>query len=417
VISLKKTIIGIIAVLCMVAVSAVPALALDDDEFSGISANTLTISVGYFGGPYYEKAFFSLDDLWAMDIVYDDYTFIDNMPSVVISHVAGVRLSDIVTAAGIDVGSVRTFYFWTNDKAGDYYTSFSKTELIDTPRYRYYSLPDNWDYDLGEANEYAGTDSARVDTLIALADDWTRTIAGATFGSDYQNLNTNTRFRLVFGQTNTWEHTASRSAKWIHEIKVELGGSPSLKLDASALEGEVGSVLRTEAFTNADSAVMKYERVQWSSSDESVAVVDENGNITILADGTAEITASLLGVTASLIVSGKGSPDSGAGAGSGEGTGEGPQAGPDELHQLRPRPEHPIQDLVAPGPVLQAQSLFHPRGALRDIAEDVDAVQLRSGESARCARLHRQEGQQQRGSQEDRGDSFFHTQHTQLPFE
>jgi hypothetical protein len=47
--------------------------------------------------------------------------------------------------------------------------------------------------------------------------------SGAVFGSDYMNLNTNTRFRLIFGQTDSFTRTASRSAKWIHEIIVELG--------------------------------------------------------------------------------------------------------------------------------------------------------------------------------------------------
>jgi hypothetical protein len=32
-----------------------PVLALDDDEYGGYAADTLTIKVGYFGGPYYEK--------------------------------------------------------------------------------------------------------------------------------------------------------------------------------------------------------------------------------------------------------------------------------------------------------------------------------------------------------------------------
>ena len=291
-------------VICFTLTPLITASALDDDELDGLSADTLVIKVGYFGGPYYEKALFSLDELWAMDVVYTDFTFLDNMPSVVISHVAGVRLSDLMAAAGIDVGSIQSFYFWTRDKSSDYYTSFTKTALIDTPRYCYYSLPDNWDQEWGEANEYADSYGVPVDTLIALADDWTRCIAGATFGSDYMNLNTNTRFRLVFGQTNTTERTASRSAKWIHEIVVELGGAPTLTLDASALDGEVGSVLRTEAVVGGESAVLQHEQITWASCDEGVASVDEHGNITVHSEGTAVITATFAGITASVVVSG-----------------------------------------------------------------------------------------------------------------
>ena len=283
---------------------ALPCAALDDDEFNGYAAETLIIKVGYFGGPYYEKAVFSVDELWAMDVVYQDYTFIDNMPSVVIDHVAGVRLADLMDAAGIDLNSVQTFYFWTRDKQSDYFTAYPKTALIDTPRYCYYSLPDNYDDEEGAGNEYATSYGVPVDTVIALADDWNRTIAGATFGSDYLNLNTNTRFRLIFGQTDAVTRTASRSAKWIHEIVVELGGAPTLTLDASVLEGEVGSVLRTEPSISADSAVLANEKVTWSSSDENVAAVDENGNITVHTEGTAVITAAFGGVTASVTVNG-----------------------------------------------------------------------------------------------------------------
>lgn len=346
---LKKMIISVVLAIAFIRIFAIPAAALDDDEFNGYSADTLVVKVGYFGGPYYEKAVFTLNDLWALDIVYADYTFIDNMPSVVIDHVAGVRLSDIMAAAGIDLGSIQTFYFWTKDKASDYYTSYTKTELIDTPRYCYYSLPDNFDHEEGVANEYADSDAVRVDTLLSLADNWNRTIAGATFGSDYMNLNTNTRFRLVFGQTNTWEHTASRSAKWIHEIVVELGGAPSLTLDASVLDGEVGSVLRTMASVRAEEAVLQNEAVTWTSSDDGVATVDEDGNITIQDEGTAIITASFAGITASLTVNGSAAADSdddlpqnsdhsnaedGGSAASGE-TDAGPGGAPDDVKQTQ----------------------------------------------------------------------------------
>ena len=133
-------------------------------------ASTLTVKVGYYGGPYYEKHVFDLNELNSLPQVKADYTFIDSMPAVVIDHVQGVRLADIVEASGIDLGSVATFYFWTKDKSNDYYTSFKKTELIDKARYCYKSLPENFDYDAGRGNEYATSVKERVDTVISLAD-------------------------------------------------------------------------------------------------------------------------------------------------------------------------------------------------------------------------------------------------------
>ena len=70
-----------------------------------------------------------------MEKVRADYTFIDSMPSVVIDHVEGVRLADLMSASGIDMGSIQNFTSGRGDKTSDYYTSFSKTDLIDTPRY------------------------------------------------------------------------------------------------------------------------------------------------------------------------------------------------------------------------------------------------------------------------------------------
>jgi len=303
---MKKRLIATVLAAFLFCALALPALAVDDDdETSGLAADTLTVTVGYFGGPYYEKAVFSLDELWALDVQYVDYTFIDNMPSVVISHVAGITLADLLDASGIDLGSVQSFNFWTNDKAGGYYTSLTKSYLIDTPRYAYYSLPDNFDYDLGAGNEYATLDAVRVPTMIALADDWRRVIAGASFGSDYANLNTNTRFRLVFGQTDAVTRTASNSAKWVHKIEITLGGAPTVTLDASVLDLEVGSKFRSEAYINAADVVIAAQlEIEWSSSDESIATVDANGEITVHAEGSATITARIGDSVATMVVNG-----------------------------------------------------------------------------------------------------------------
>lgn len=311
----------VLTALCLYSGSPVcQVYALDDDEFSGYKADNLTINVGYFGGPYYQKKVFTEAQLRALGTVKADYTLIDNMPDVVIDHVEGVRLVDIMEAAGIDINSVQSFNFWSNDKKDGYYTSLTKTELIDTPRYCYYSLPENWDEDAQSGNAHAGDIKERVDTLMALGDNWNRYNkgAGAEFGSDYLNLNTNTRYRLIFGQTNTYTHTAQSSAKWVHSINVTLGGAPTLTLEESSLEGKVGSVLRTAASVKAaDSAISESAKITWSSSDESVAKVDENGNVTITGEGSAVITATFGGASAQLVVNGSGDDEKKDGPASG----------------------------------------------------------------------------------------------------
>ena len=301
----QKNLLRVISVILILLLLPVghAAYALDDDEFGGYPSDTLSIQVGYAGGPYFEKRLFTLAELSAMDVVYADYTFIDNMPSVIIAHVKGVRLSDIVQSAGIDVGNVGYFHFWIRDKAEASYTRFSRGELLDTTRYCYYSLPDNFDYDEGAGNELATIDAERVETVLALADDWNRALAGASFGSDFMNLNANTRFRLIFGQTDAVTNTASRSAKWVYAISVELTGAPAISLNTTEQYLFVGDIFTIEATVDADPTVIENVPVEWTSSDESVATVAEDGTVTAHKTGEAVITAQFLGASAEAFIS------------------------------------------------------------------------------------------------------------------
>lgn len=307
---LKKTsylsISILLTIFAIISAFTYPAIAADDDETEGLKADSLDMEVGYFGGPFYHKKTFSLAEIEAMEHVKADYTFIDNMPSVVIDHVDGVRLADIISAAGIDLNSVQSFNFWTNDKKNGYFTSLTKTELIDTPRYCYYSLPENFDSIAGVGNASATAVAERVDTVISLADDWNRAIAGGEFGNDYSGLNSNTRFRLIFGQVDASTHTAGSSAKWIHKIVVVLGGAPVVVVNDTELKGKVGSILHASAFVKAaDSAVSNEAEITWTSGDESIASVDGEGNITIKAEGTVTISASYRGASAQIKVNGE----------------------------------------------------------------------------------------------------------------
>lgn len=221
------------------AIGQVPAAEEDIDQ--GLTADTLTITVGYYGGPYSVKKVFTLDELYKMALVDQVYSYIDNMPAVVLESARGVRLTDLLKAAGIDVNSVESFHFFCSDVKTSWYQSINKEYLMDTIRYYYPDLQKSWNYDESAAGADATEGEEEVDTIIALEDNWKRFATEPNF----TELVKKSRFRLVFGQTDTTTKNAYRSARWIHTIEVMLGGKPpeTQEKEKTLLSTEVGSKL------------------------------------------------------------------------------------------------------------------------------------------------------------------------------
>ena len=105
------TLVMALIMLLSLLMIAGPGTAKADSGSIGVPAETLTIKVGYFGGPYYIKKIYTVSELEAMPQIQQAYTFIDSMPAVVIDSAKGVRLIDLLSDAGIDVNSVEAFYF------------------------------------------------------------------------------------------------------------------------------------------------------------------------------------------------------------------------------------------------------------------------------------------------------------------
>lgn len=267
---------------------AMPGIATADSGSIGVPADTLTIKVGYFGGPYYTKKVYTISDLEALPQVQQAYTFIDNMPAVVIDSAQGVKLADLLEDAGIDVNSVEAFYFYATDTNVGWYQSLPKSYLLDTTRYYYPNLPNHWDNDTHSSIPGAAYGAIQVEPIIAIWDNWQRFAAAP----DFSVQDTSTRFRLMFGQTDTATQTAMRSVKWIHAIEVMLGGAPpsGVALDRHLVDLKVGSTVQLTATVGPEDASDK--SVTWSSSDTSVAVVDDSGLVTVVGEGTASITVS-----------------------------------------------------------------------------------------------------------------------------
>jgi hypothetical protein len=268
----------------------------------GIPSDTLTVKVGYFGGPYYTKKVYSLTDFDTLPQVQQAYTFIDSMGAICVDAAVGVNLSDLLMDAGVDVNSIQTFYFNTNDVEVGWYINLDKYDLLETPRYYYPNLPSHWDYDTKSPMEGALDGAVQVEPIIAYKDNWHRYDPIPCF----DNFDTSSRFRLLFGQRDVSEDNAYQSAKWIHTIEIMLGGMPpsQVTLDQDWVNLKVGSTVKLTA--NIAPAEATEKSVTWSSSNSEAAIVDENGLVTVVGEGSAVITVTTIvgELTASCVING-----------------------------------------------------------------------------------------------------------------
>ncbi|HWQ43340.1 MAG TPA: cell wall-binding repeat-containing protein [Desulfosporosinus sp.] len=214
-------------------VNPVPVKA--DNTTTGEPSDQLEVKVGYKGEPYTSVKTYQSSDLEALPQVQKAYTFIDNMPCPVIDSAVGVKLSDILKDCAIDEDNVKNFTFYTTDMDGKPYKTLSKDSLLDTKRYYFPHIAENWSTDdTGEIvfpdPVAAAADAEKVPTIIALYDNWQRQLNGS-LEPDFSDQDDSVRFRLLFGKTDDLaksrpEHTASSSAKWIYEIDVTLVDAP-----------------------------------------------------------------------------------------------------------------------------------------------------------------------------------------------
>ena len=166
---------------------------------TGIPSDTLTIKVGYYGGPYYTKKVYTLADFDNLNQVQQAYTFIDNLPAVCIDSAQGVKLADLLEDSGIDINSVQKLYFYSTDIKEGWYQCLDKSFLFDTPCYYYPELPSKWNYDTQSAPPEAMDNAVQVEPIIAYKDNWQR-YADAP---DFSIYDTSSRFRLLFGQSGS----------------------------------------------------------------------------------------------------------------------------------------------------------------------------------------------------------------------
>jgi uncharacterized protein YjdB len=267
----------------------------------GGTAPYLMIESGYPGGKFTLQKKFTENDLEAMNQVKQTYTYIDNLPSVVMVSAQGVAFQDILSAAGISLSSVNpanSFAFYTTDVgAAAPYQTLSESWLFEN-RYFYPNLPAHYVSSPNASggasyNGYptSGADAGAIPVVPIMAWEqyWLR------FGKtpNFAAMTTERQFRLLFGQADDSTHDASYSSYWVYEIDVTLNGTPvsgvSLNKTTDLLTGPGGSDQLTATVAPASAT---NQNVSWYSDNKAVATVSASGLVTAVADGTANITVS-----------------------------------------------------------------------------------------------------------------------------
>lgn len=314
------------------------------DDASGATSNSLTFYVGYFGMNFVKKTTLSLSEIQSgCPMITQTFSYINKRPRVVYDVATGPRVTDVLRLAGVDMASAQSYLLATEDSAGNYYNpnEITNSTLYST-RFFYPNLSKYFLEDGTFSNRIMASSGAQVvEPMLAIWDSWITYGIGQEFtkSEHTSNMKSGNCFRLLYGQSSVDEQSAITSAKWINAIYVRYTGTPNLdagddlNLSISSdytLSANVSTIdeALTEVFQNS---------VRWSSSDESVVKVDAvTGKITVVGEGTVQITASanVDGVTTSdtltISVSADeeenlqgGGDGNGIGTGTGNGTGDG----------------------------------------------------------------------------------------------
>lgn len=322
---IKKLLAGLLAIMIICS----PLLIFPYESFGQTAGDTLTVRVGYWGenGDYRVKAQLTKQQLEALPQQTNFYTNMTRVGTIMATVGRGPVLSDVINAAGIDIGSVRMIHLRTTDAGGrvnNWFLDFKADKYIGSTLYYYPNIIDNWEIlgeRLGKPLEGALEGRSKVDTILAI-ESYSTKVPSKAKEINASQMNEEDSYRLCAGQSlltegkETSDVSSNESAKWIFGIDVTLWGSPE---DATGLEislddpdimvgstKKIGAVVRgQELFEDKVSG-----RLKWTSSNEKIAVVDDEGNVTILKEGTVTITATTEnGISRSVTINGTADPD------------------------------------------------------------------------------------------------------------
>lgn len=328
---------GVILILnCLLAANA----------FADSVTDTISVYVGYFGwtdDQYVEKATYHWSDLddkfgGALNTRVAVYSYY-NGSRTYLAAARGFTVRDLLEYSGIDLSSISKLDFFTKDQTVGPYRSFTKYSLLDMPRYYFPNLAA--DEETGKLYAWDGNDirdgATRVESMLALEDYTEWDAVGVEFQKFYDStmFSPSCRFHLFFGQADPEEANTSSAAKYVYKIFVTFAGAPVLSADQTNIGLKVGSDFTVKVNSAAEDALLDQyvaQHLKWSSSDESVAVVDANGKLTVKKPGTTVITAAFgkSSISVPVTVSGNGADSGGETPGQAQGQNQGQIAAPDK---------------------------------------------------------------------------------------